>query len=62
MRPINVLAITGALLASGTASAQRVPPSEGAQEALFQQNCVVCHGNPATRAPARASLHAMSPD
>ncbi|MBV8703720.1 MAG: cytochrome c, partial [Acetobacteraceae bacterium] len=62
MRPVRALIVTAALLASGTASAQRVPPSEGAQEALFQQNCVVCHGNPATRAPARASLHAMSPD
>jgi polyvinyl alcohol dehydrogenase (cytochrome) len=39
-----------------------VPPSQSPQEALFQQNCVVCHGNPAIRAPTRASLHAMSPD
>ncbi len=62
MRPIGALIVMGALLASGSALAQQTPPSRSPQEELFQQNCVVCHGNPATRAPARASLRAMSPD
>ena len=62
MRPIATLIAMGALLASGSAPAQPVQPVQSAQEALFQRNCVVCHGNPATRAPTRASLHAMSPD
>lgn len=34
----------------------------GAQAAVFQQHCAVCHDNPATRAPSRAALHAMSPN
>ncbi|WP_374545931.1 PQQ-binding-like beta-propeller repeat protein [Rhodoblastus sp.] len=29
---------------------------------LFETNCAVCHDNPATRAPARASLKDMAPD
>ncbi len=62
MRPIVGLTVVSALLASGSASAQPAQPSQSAQETLFQQNCVVCHGNPATRAPTRASLRAMSPD
>jgi polyvinyl alcohol dehydrogenase (cytochrome) len=45
-----------------SARAQSGPPSQTAQEDIFQQNCVVCHGNPATRAPTRASLHTMSPE
>ena len=28
---------------------------------MFQQHCAMCHDNPATRAPGRASLRAMSP-
>jgi mono/diheme cytochrome c family protein len=44
----------------GSASAQQVQKPRSAEEALFEENCGVCHNNPATRAPARASLHAMS--
>ena len=62
MRSIHMIMILEALLALGSASAQPVQPSQSAPEALFNQNCVVCHGNPATRAPTRASLHAMSPN
>ena len=36
--------------------------AQSAQEATFLQHCAVCHDNPATRAPGRASLHAMSPN
>jgi polyvinyl alcohol dehydrogenase (cytochrome) len=31
------------------------------QAAMFQQHCAMCHDNPATRAPGRASLQAMTP-
>jgi polyvinyl alcohol dehydrogenase (cytochrome) len=62
MRPVHSLIVAGVLLGSGSASAQQMPPSQSPQEEVFQQNCAVCHGNPATRAPTRASLHAMSPD
>jgi polyvinyl alcohol dehydrogenase (cytochrome) len=47
--------------APGFASAQAAP-SPGTAEATFQDNCAVCHANPATRAPARDSLRSMSPD
>jgi polyvinyl alcohol dehydrogenase (cytochrome) len=45
-----------------SARAQSVAPSQNPQENVFQQNCMVCHGNPATRAPTRASLQRMSPE
>jgi polyvinyl alcohol dehydrogenase (cytochrome) len=57
-----ILAGTIMMFASGLASAQSTPSPQSAQEAAFQQTCAVCHNNPATRAPARDSLHAMSPD
>jgi mono/diheme cytochrome c family protein len=41
------------------AAAGEAPADPGV---LFENNCTACHGNPATRAPSRASLHAMSPD
>ncbi|MEO8674098.1 MAG: PQQ-binding-like beta-propeller repeat protein [Casimicrobiaceae bacterium] len=49
------------LLAAGVASAQTKDAAPNPQEAVFAQNCAVCHNNPATRAPGRASLKAMSP-
>jgi polyvinyl alcohol dehydrogenase (cytochrome) len=60
----QVLTLASACLVvmSGLASAQSDPSSRRAQEAVFDQNCGVCHNNPATRAPARASLRAMSPN
>jgi polyvinyl alcohol dehydrogenase (cytochrome) len=36
--------------------------AQSPQESVFKDNCAVCHDNPATRAPARSSLHAMSPN
>jgi len=53
-------ALAGMLVAGGLAS-EESPKPESAQEAVFEQHCAVCHNNPATRAPARTSLHAMSP-
>src|SRR5271154_6011824 len=50
------------LVTSGSALAQSHPTAQNAQETVFGQNCGICHDDPATRAPARASLHAMSPD
>ncbi|WP_296707440.1 PQQ-binding-like beta-propeller repeat protein [Rhodoblastus sp.] len=49
-------------LASAHGAAAQSSPSPGAEDMLFEQNCAGCHGNPATRAPARASLQAMSPN
>ena len=49
------------LLATATAHAQTKDAAPDPQEAVFAQNCAVCHNNPATRAPGRASLKAMSP-
>lgn len=54
------LAAANILIAAHSAAAQS-GPSPGAEEMLFEQNCAVCHNNPATRAPARASLGVMSP-
>ncbi len=59
---IAVVLLLGAALASDRASAQQMTAAKSAQEELFQQNCAVCHGNPATRAPTRTSLRAMSPN
>jgi polyvinyl alcohol dehydrogenase (cytochrome) len=64
VRDPRTLAVTAvcALLAPGLASAQSGPQtSQSAPEAVFEQNCGICHNNPATRAPARAVLQAMSP-
>jgi cytochrome c553 len=55
------LAAAIALAAAHGAAAQS-SPSGGAEDMLFEQNCAGCHGNPATRAPARAALQAMSPN
>jgi len=62
MQHMLALAAACLLVTSGFASAQSGQPAQGAQGALFEQSCAVCHDNPATRAPARASLHAMSPN
>jgi mono/diheme cytochrome c family protein len=50
------------LLTVGSAWSQQMPPAKSEQEEVFEQNCNICHGNPATRAPTRQSLHAMSPN
>jgi polyvinyl alcohol dehydrogenase (cytochrome) len=44
-----------------SALGQSNEPSQSDGESLFEQNCAVCHNNPATRAPSRGSLGAMSP-
>jgi outer membrane protein assembly factor BamB len=62
MQCVLALAAGCMLVTSGSASAQSGQPAQGAQGAAFEQSCAVCHDNPATRAPARASLHAMSPN
>ena len=48
------------LLLANDAIAQSAPAADP-REAMFQQNCAICHNNPATRAPGAGSLHAMSP-
>ncbi len=32
------------------------------REGVFAEKCAICHANPATRAPTRDALRAMSPD
>ena len=59
MKRVLALSVACVLGTAGSALAQS---SESEREAVFEQNCAVCHNNPATRAPARASLHAMSPN
>jgi polyvinyl alcohol dehydrogenase (cytochrome) len=61
-RRLLVLAVTCIILMPGSASVQQVQKPQSAEESLFEENCGVCHNNPATRPPARASLHAMSPN
>ena len=58
----HALAAATALCLGGTTltHAQQVAPSP--QQAVFEQRCAVCHDNPATRAPGRSSLGAMSPE
>ena len=52
-----VAAVAAPLLLKGiTARAQ------SAVAATFQNDCAFCHDNPATRAPSRAALRAMSPN
>jgi polyvinyl alcohol dehydrogenase (cytochrome) len=53
-------AVLGLAPPVGAAHAQA--PDESAPRALFDQDCAVCHDNSTTRAPARPSLRAMSPD
>ena len=53
-------AVLGLAPPSGAAHAQA--PDESAPGALFDRDCAVCHDNSATRAPARPSLRAMSPN
>ena len=53
-------AILGVALRPNAAGAQA--PAGSAEAALFDQHCAACHDNPATRAPAPSSLHAMSPN
>lgn len=62
LRRIPALAVAGVLLAPGVASSQTKEESQSPQETVFQQHCAVCHNNPATRAPGRASLRVMSPE
>ena len=50
--------VLGFALRLGAANAQA--PDPGAQAALFDRRCAGCHASPATRAPSRASLSAMS--
>jgi len=57
----SVLTLAAAVVACTSAFAAPAQPTPDPQE-LFQQTCAGCHDNPATRAPARTSLHAMSPD
>jgi polyvinyl alcohol dehydrogenase (cytochrome) len=60
----RVLGLAAAMLcfALQLASAQSPPSAQPFEETLFAQNCAVCHNNPATRAPSRNSLRAMSPN
>ena len=55
------LAIAGLLILPHRAFAQSSSSPQRIEESVYQQNCAVCHNNPASRAPARTSLHAMSP-
>jgi polyvinyl alcohol dehydrogenase (cytochrome) len=57
-----VLVSTCLLVASDPALPQVNQATQDAPVTVFEQNCAVCHNNPATRAPSRASLHAMSPN
>ena len=54
---IRALVIAAALLSLTEEALPQDP-----QEKVFEQHCAVCHDNPATRAPSRASLRAMSPE
>jgi mono/diheme cytochrome c family protein len=62
MRCMFVLVSTCLLVESDRALPQVSQATQDAPETVFEQNCVVCHNNPATRAPSRSSLHAMSPN
>ena len=53
-------AVIGFALRLGAANAQASDP--GGQAALFDRRCAGCHAIPATRAPGRVSLGAMSPE
>jgi cytochrome c5 len=55
------LAAAGLLILPHRAFAQSSLSPPRTEESVYDQNCGVCHNNPATRAPARISLHAMSP-
>jgi hypothetical protein len=62
MQKIHGLVLVGVLLQFGVTIMQSQGESQSPEETLFQEHCAVCHNNPATRAPGRASLHVMSPD
>ena len=49
-------------LAATAAPVHAQPSTTNPQQTVFEQRCAVCHDNPATRAPSRSSLAAMSPD
>ncbi len=59
---VSLFAGAMAAFAFSPAAAQSASAPPGDQESLFQAACAVCHANPATRAPTRESLSAMSPD
>ena len=54
--------IAGAAFAALCAAAGAVQADEAPKNPLFEDNCAGCHDNPATRAPSRISLGAMSPN
>ena len=56
------LLVAGTVTSAGSALAQSKGPTSGDQASGYESTCAPCHGNPATRAPTRESLHAMSPD
>lgn len=60
-RTVHALAAVIQWIAAGTALAQAAG-QQSAQDAVFEQHCAACHGNPATRAPNLAALRAMSPE
>jgi len=62
MTRLPVLAVAGAMLALWNLSAWAQDAPQDPQAVVFQQQCAVCHDNPATRAPSRTALKAMSPD
>ena len=55
------LTVASLLILPHRAFAQSSSSPQRIEESVYQQNCAVCHNNPASRAPARTSLHAMSP-
>jgi polyvinyl alcohol dehydrogenase (cytochrome) len=65
MRPNVSTWVSFLAVAAGVAYAGGAPERRGTEFgfAVFQQHCVSCHGNPAfERAPAPATLRAMSPE
>jgi len=44
-----------------TSAFAEAPQSTAVLEQTFEQHCAMCHNNPATRAPSRHTLQAMSP-
>jgi polyvinyl alcohol dehydrogenase (cytochrome) len=56
------LLVAGTVTSVGSVLAQSNGPASGDQAPVYESTCAPCHGNPATRAPTRQSLHAMSPD
>jgi polyvinyl alcohol dehydrogenase (cytochrome) len=56
------LLVVGTVTSTGSALTQSNGPMSGEQASVYETTCDPCHGNPATRAPTRESLQAMSPD